>query len=233
VGSASRPTAEPGASDETEGVVTIDGYLDSVTEDGRVLGWACRPGHVARLHVGIFLGERLVAAAVTQGYRPDLLAAGHGLGHCAFAARLREDLPPGPAEFGLRLLDTPSMMPRFTIPVPPIRRPATVVINGPGPRWTDADITQNLHRLHLAAQFAALGPERFVDGACQFVLGRWAEPPLIAAVRRDAAAGDFRAEDFVRGLIESDERRARADEALPSPFDARFPFCYPWTPAAS
>jgi hypothetical protein len=50
---------------------------------------------------------------------------------------------------------------------------------------------------------------------------------LIAAVRRDAAAGAFMAEDFVRGLIDSDERRAREAEPLPSPFDARFPFCYP------
>jgi len=213
--------------------VTIDGYLDSVTEDGRVLGWACRPGHVARLHVGIFLGERLVATAVAQSYRADLLAAGHGLGHCGFAARLREDPPPGPAEFGLRLLDMPSVMPCFTLAVPAIRRPAAVVVAGPSPRWTDADILQHLHQLRLPAQFAALGPERFVDAACQFVLGRWAEPPLIAAVRRDAAAGSFMAEDFVRGLIESDERRARADEPLPAPFDSRFPFCYPWTAAST
>jgi len=211
---------------DTGEAVTIDGYLDEVTEDGRVMGWACRPGHVARLHVGIFLDERLVATAVTQGYRADLLAVGHGLGHCAFAARLREEPPPGPADFGLRLLDMPSVMPRFTLQVPVIRRQAAAIA-GPRPCWTDADIVQNLRHLQLDAQLRALGPDRFADAACQFVLGRWAEPPLIAAVRRDAAAGAFMAEDFVRGLIDSEERRAREAEPLPSPFDARFPFCYP------
>jgi hypothetical protein len=206
--------------------IKFDGYVDEVTEDGRVLGWASRPGHVARLEVGIFHNGTLLARAVTQGFRADLLAAGHGLGHCAFAARLQTPPAPGRCDLGLGLIGLPTVMKRYPIAVPPIRRPLANPA-GTAARWTDEDVLHNLPRLHLAAQLEALGVARFVDGGYQFVLGRWAEAEAIEAVRRDLAAGSFHPDEWLRTLIESDERRSRASEKLPTPFEPRFPFTYP------
>ncbi len=199
-----------------------------MTEDGRAVGWACRPGHVARLHIGIFEAGRLLAEAATHGYRADLLVAGHGLGHCAFAARLRENPAPGQHELSLRLLDKRAVALRFMIKVPPIRKPLLSAVGAPAASWTDEEILQNLAAFELPVQLGLLGPRRFVEGATQFVLGRWAQAPVIEAAERDVAAGAFDPDDFVERLIVSHERQARAAEPLPTPFETRFPFVYPY-----
>lgn len=204
----------------------FDGSIDAVTVNGYVVGWACRHHHVEQLHVGIFHRGRLLAEAVAQDFRPDLLVSGHGLGHCGFSARLESRLAPGDYELDLGLIGLTASVRSFGVTAPPRSAEAGA---RPPPRihWTDEHVLVAARAFRLAEQLAALGPERFTDGAYQFVLGRWAEPAMIESVRSSHAAGQFDPEILWRDLIRSDERCLRGADPLPTPFDRRFPFRYP------
>jgi len=210
----------------------FDGSIDTVTPEGYILGWACRHDRVERLHVGISQGGRRLAEAIAQEFRPDLLDSGHGLGHCGFGARLWRTLPPGEYEFDLELVGLAASVRSFEVTVPPLRSAPAGAPAPPRIHWTDEHVLAASRCFRLAEQLSALGPERFVDGAYRFVLGRWAEPAMVESVRSANAAGRFDPEVLFRDLLQSEERRGRAGEPLPTPFDLRFPFRYPISPPA-
>jgi hypothetical protein len=203
----------------------FDACIDAVTPDGRIIGWACRPGHVERLRVGLFHEGSLIAEAVAQDYRAGLLDAGYGLGHCEFTARLRTIPPPGEQTIELRLMGEAEASLAFTLAVPPPRP----VAEPPRPKsqWTDAEVLAGLGHFRLPDQLAALGPERFTDGVFRFVLGRWPEDEMLEEARRAVDRGGFDVEGFVVAVLESGERRCHEAPPLTSPFDYRFPFRYP------
>ena len=121
-----------------EAIPLIEGHIETLTQEGVLRGWlrhstAAQPSHVQVLH-----RQHVVAEAIAQDFRRDLLMGGHGHGHYGFLARLRVALPPGPCRVTLHLprmgLDAP-----MAVRVPELApaRPATVEdLLQPADRWT-------------------------------------------------------------------------------------------------
>ena len=208
------------------------GGIDRVSESGQIAGWAWRGDGVERCHVRVLRDGEVVAEALADAFRADLLQAGMGLGHCGFYARLRVSLPPGPvvlqlveARLGVAVgapfaLEAPSRLSQ------PLASPLLVLT--PRPTWRDEDVLENLPRFDFAGQCEAMGAQRFVDSVFQFALGRWPEGASRQTYITALEAGDVHPDAFVEEVLLSPERKAMTTP-LPSPFDYRFPFRIPST----
>ena len=206
----------------------IEGHVDLVAR-GLVLGWARGPDPGRPCRVAVTLDGVVLGEALADIFRRDLLQAGIGHGHYAFAARLRAPRPEGRYALRLRGPDGQTLEGSMTggvvdAPAPEARPPLTVEdLLARGDRWRAEDVLGRLECLAPAANLARMGPARFVDCCYRFVLGRWpgaheADPPAAAL-----AEGRLDAETLLRTMLASPER-AGMDAPPPSPYDAGFPF---------
>jgi hypothetical protein len=207
-------------------------YIDQVTPDGFVEGWA-KTESSAPCHVRIQLQDRVICEAIANRFRRDLLQVGLGHGHYAFVARMRVKLPPGRyalecyngrtnqrfAEQADELFTVPELMaPRG---VSSTLKVESLIISAA--EWDDDDLEPHLACLRLRDNLEDMGLDRFVDVTFKYVLDRWADPE---GRRRYAEALNDREitpEQFFAILLRSEERRA-IRRPLPSPFDYRFPY---------
>ena len=205
----------------------IEGMLESFTADGCFSGWLrdTEDALPVIVEVRAASGGAAVACGVAKVFRPDLLQGGHGHGHYGFRARLLSRLPAGRARFEL-FLPRHGQGVRAMLMVPDVALAAPVRVEEllrPEPRWTVADLLPALACLDLPGQLRALGPVRFIEAAYWFALRRWPGKGEAEAYGRALADGDASAEDVVRELLTSLERRDLGDE-LASPWDQDFPF---------
>lgn len=210
----------------------IEGTLDGIGPDGIARGWMMDTEATAPPVVHLRLGGTLVAETVAMSFRADLLAAGKLHGHWGFAARLRQAVPPGPAAADL-VVPARAQGLRLRTMVPPLaaQAPASVEALLARPAaWTAADLLSHPAALGLPACLAAMGPARFVEVTYRFALARW---PSEAERQVDAAAlqsGQLTPEALLVELLGSREHvelAARDGPALPSPWDAAFPYSGP------
>lgn len=207
----------------------IEGHVDQVAR-GLVLGWArgarnSRPCRVAVLLDGVVLGE-----AVAGLFRRDLLQAGIGHGHHAFAARLRVALPAGEHALRLRGADGGTAGEgtigegTVAVPEPETRRPLTVEdLLARGDRWRAEDVAGRIDCLALEANLLRMGATRFVECCYRFALGRWPHAHESAPPAGALQAGTLAPDALMRTMLASPER-AGIDEPPPSPYDPSFPF---------
>jgi len=63
----------------------LEGFLDNVIEQRRIEGWALDTAHPdLPVLLDIAVRGRSIGSVLACDFRPDLLAAGKGLGRCAF-----------------------------------------------------------------------------------------------------------------------------------------------------
>jgi hypothetical protein len=203
----------------------IEGTVETLDGEGVFHGWLRDTRDPVPALVQVRLNGEPVAEALASAFRPDLLRGGHGHGHYGFLARARVALPPGPALFALFLPRHGQGIPvRLTIPPipPPKPRPVESLLQ-PEPAWSVPDLARAIPCLHLKAQRAAMGTPRFVDACFQFALHRW---PLDeeAAVYIQALEHKSATPDSVLAELLTSRERADLGDALPSPWDAAFPF---------
>jgi hypothetical protein len=190
-----------------------------------VLGWA-RAGSQA-CHVQIqYRGETLAEAMATL-FRPDLLRAGQGHGHCGFAARLRQSLPPGSLWLGLHLPQHGQTLPAaIHVPSHRLRGQASIesLMDEP-PSWTSDDLLAAPACLDWEACLARLGPARFVDALTRFVFGRWPYKAESRLYTDTLARRRVSPQALLIDMLRSPER-AESTARFPSPFDPAFPFAF-------
>ena len=75
----------------------VAGYVEAVTVNA-AMGWTWIPGQAEPLAVELRLGAQVVAEAVADGLRADLVSSGIGDGRHAFTLRVPETLRPRLAE---------------------------------------------------------------------------------------------------------------------------------------
>lgn len=217
--------------------MSLNGHIDRITARGIVQGWAQRSESAKPVVVAVLHEGRIVAQALADSFRRDLVAAGLGHGHWSFGARLRQSLQAGPSVFELidaETLERATPVP-FTLQVPNLAlRPRFTVeeLLLPGAHWTDEDVLSSLDTLHLDANYRLMGPRRFIDAAFHFALGRGAEPSSITGYAPGLVSGSLTPDDLLCDLLNSEERRGRGG-SLPSPHDSRFPFKEDWRKASS
>jgi hypothetical protein len=204
----------------------IHGALESLGPDG-FTGWLRDTESATPAIVRIATAGQIVAQAAARLFRPDLLARGQHHGHYGFNAHLAVALPPGPAAFDLSCNgQTTRITARLTVPAiaPPAPVPVESLLRGP-PAWKTADLAANPACIDASAQRRLMGTARFVDVTFRFVLRRW---PSRDEARVFAAALDEERLSPPGFLIELLGSRERADlgPALPSPWDADFPFAH-------
>jgi hypothetical protein len=209
--------------DHAQPVPLLSGHIDEITAANWVAGWAWDGSPANRLHVGVFAGEALVAEAVADRFRADLLQAGRGYGHCGFVCRLRAQLAGGAIE--LRLQDRRSGQPIAPARVVPLPEPGTPDRTHlfSAQVWSVRDVLACIDRFDLPRQCEEMGAERFVDVSYRFCLERWPRREEAESDRLNLQSGILAAEDLIRRLLLSDERRALGP-SLPGAFDHRFPF---------
>jgi hypothetical protein len=205
----------------------IEGTVETLDGEGVFHGWLRDTRDPIPALVQIRLNNEIVAEALASAFRPDLLRGGHGHGHYGFLARARVALPPGPALFALFLPRHAQGIPvRLTVPkIPPPSRRAVESLLELEPAWSVPDLAAAVPSLNLKAQRAAMGTPRFVDACFQFALQRW---PLDEEAAVYIQALDTRAAtpDSVLGELLASRERADLGDALPSPWDAAFPFTF-------
>jgi hypothetical protein len=206
----------------------IEGGLEALQADGVFVGWLRDTAldTPCVLHIR-YIGQ-VVAIAAARGFRPDLLAAGHGHGHYGFMAKLVAALPPGPAAFELYLpVRDQSMQLRLNVPrlAAPAPAPIAALVAGES-IWKVADLARNPGCLGLAAERERMGTPRLVDVSFRFVLRRW---PQQAESKVYCLALDEERLSPEAFLVELLEGRERGDlgAALPSPWDPEFPYAQP------
>lgn len=215
-----------------EGIRTlIQGQIDHLTPAGIVTGWVRDARSQLACLVQIRLAGAVLAEAVADLFRPDLLRAGQGHGHYGFRAQLRQALPPGPCRVELHLPETGTTAPmplRVPPPLPagPVRVEA-LLARPDG--WSTQDLLDHPACLDMAASHAALGTPRFVDAVFRFVFARW---PIAAEARMNTeslAAGRITPAGLLAECLSSRER-AGMPPGLPHPFAADFAFLTPSSP---
>jgi hypothetical protein len=203
----------------------IEGHIESLSADGVIHGWVRDTDSASPCHVQVLWNGRIVAEAMGDHFRPDLLARRLGHGHYGFQARLREALPQGPCSVVMYLPRTGiSAAMGLSVPVlapaPPVTIEALLLMQA---EWRPADLLGAPGCLDMDGNLARMGAPRFVDGVFRFALGRW---PSVAEAQvniNSLAAGRITAAGLLAELLQSRER-ADISAPLPSPFDTDFPF---------
>jgi hypothetical protein len=205
----------------------IDARIDTCSPDGVIQGWVRDDTRRAPCHVQILLGGDMIAQAVANRFRGDLLRAGFGHGHYGFHARLRTLPAIGPTAVLLHLPHLGASAP-MQITVPPLhwpepRRVEDLLSDPPG--WTAADVLARPDCLDMEAAHAKLGAARFIDAVYRFVFKRW---PTRAETRVNTdglAAGRITPAALLVECLRSRER-GDMDPGIASPFDRTFPFSF-------
>jgi hypothetical protein len=203
----------------------IEGRIESLSPDGVLHGWVRDGEDPAPCHAAVLQGTTIVAEAVAEEFRPDLLRSGCGHGHYGFRARLCQRLDEGPCSLMLTLpragLSAPMSV---TVPklAPPDRVTVEMLLQIP-PGWTTGDLLEVPTCLNMERNHAAMATPRFVDAVFRFVLGRW---PSDAEARHQAASLDGGIVSPTGLLVELLASRERADmpPGLVSPYHPGFPF---------
>ncbi|MBV9784705.1 MAG: hypothetical protein JO264_12920 [Acidisphaera sp.] len=223
----SSPASSAPASSAAVSSGPVLGGIDGLLQNRYVAGWAWRPGSTRACHVRVISAGEIVAEALADLYRADLLRAGKGLGHCGFQARLRVDLPAGDNVLALVEAATgsavgPEVAVAYTLPLEsvPLTPLAALIRRG---TWSDEDVLANLAGFHLEQHCREMGLPHFVDVVFRYILGRWAEEASLASYVRALRSGDLTPDSFFAEVLVSAERK-RMTAPLPSPFDAHFPF---------
>jgi hypothetical protein len=203
----------------------IEGTAETVLPDRHILGWLRDTDASQPCHVQIRLGPAVVAEAVADLFRADLLRQGHGHGHHGFRARLRAEIPPGVANAALFLPGRGSFI-RVRLTVPPLLpRPVTRVeaLLREEACWTVADLLAHPECLALESNLARMGAARFIDSVFHFALRRWPEKAEAAVYDHALETHDLTPAALLVELLSSRER-AELDPALISPWHPEFPF---------
>ena len=203
----------------------VEGLIEAVANDGVVSGWVRDAGLDAPCRMQVVLREMVLAEAVADRFRGDLLRAGVGHGFYGFAAHLRRPLPTGRAVVMLAVPDRGFRTPMM-VAVPPLDPPRaasveSLLVEPPG--WVTGDLLAYPGCLRLAANYERLGAAAFVDAVFRFALGRWPSAAETCMNVDDLTRGRISAEGLLLDLLASPER-ADMGPGLPSPFDADFPF---------
>ncbi len=216
------------AARHTECPTLIQGQIESLAPDGTITGWVRDTTRPQACHVQVRRGPELLAEAVADLFRPDLLRAGQGHGHYGFATRLRHTLPPGRCRVDMVLpasdvsapmaLDVPALDPGGPCPVERLlaARPA----------WSAQDVIARPDCIDAGANHASLGRDRFIDAVFRFALGRWPSAAESAMNASDLDSGRITPAGLLLECLGSRERAA-LPPGLPSPYAADFPFLPP------
>jgi hypothetical protein len=194
-----------------------------------VQGWARDTALAGPAHVRVTFAGQLMAEALAETFRADLLRSGQDHGHHAFNARLVMPLPPGKRALELHVsgsimpwvVEVPALLP------PTVRRVEDLLAVPPG--WTTKDVVAHPGCLDMAGNFQALGPDRFVDAVFHFAFGRWPSKAEVNMNVADLQAGRIGPEALLLECLRSRER-ADMKPALLSPYDPAFPFQLPIDP---
>ena len=203
----------------------IEGRIEAVSSDGVVWGWVKQAGARTPAHVQITLAGQLIAEAIADAFRAELLRAGHGHGHHGFTARLRRPLPPGVTAV-LMHLPEPNLSAPMQVNVPPLTAPRIWSVEEllvHSPSWRTADLLAHPDCLDMRANHARLGTEAFIDAVFQFVLRRWPSPAEISMNSGSLDSGRITPQAMLLDYLAGRER-ADMPPALASPFDPDFPF---------
>lgn len=203
------------------------GGIDSLLQGRYVAGWAWRPGSGQPCHVRVISAGEIVAEALADLYRSDLLRAGMGLGHCGFQARLRVDLPAGDNVLALVEAATGTAIGREVVVTyaPALESPPVTPLSALIRRevWSDEDVLSHVPSFRLEHHCRAMGLAHFVDVVFHYILGRWAEDASLASYVTALRSGALSPDGFFAEVLVSEERKRMA-APLPSPFDSQFPF---------
>jgi len=90
--------------------------------------------------------------------------------------------------------------------------------------WSVAEILQNLQVLKLDANLRVMGVRRFIDACFYFSLARWADDGALERYGEALTSHEISPSDFVRILLESEERTSGGDITLPGPYHYKFLF---------
>jgi len=201
-------------------------YLDRVTSDGYIEGWARDESEPRACILQILQNGEVIGEMVADCFRQDLLDAGIGHGHYAFYARLYDakpgefDLEVAEKHLGTRISVTGPA--RHMIPVMERSRPVAVQELVRRRRWTANDLVRNIGCLHLSENARTMGSFRFVDVTYFFLLNRWMDEAALVHVRK-LEGGETSPEEFFTEVALSEERLA-SSSVLPGPYDGRFPY---------
>lgn len=201
-------------------------FLDRVTSDGFVEGWARDETHFRPCFLQILQSGKVIAETIADGYRKDLLDAGLGHGHYAFSARIH-DAVPGESDlavFEKQLgIEIPvGSLKKHVIPPMENHRPWKVRDILRQTRWTAKDLFGRIECLCLSENLRAMGAMRFSDVTHMFLLNRWMGTDGHRFIER-LDSGELSPEQFFRQLALSDEGLGQS-AFLPGPFDGRFPY---------
>jgi hypothetical protein len=176
-------------------------------------------------HVQVRRGAGVVAEAIAQDFRRDLLLSNHGHGHYGFQARLRQTLPTGPSMLVLHLPALGLGVP-MAIVVPDLRPPkrasVEALLRTPS-GWTVSDLLARPTCLDMQGSHSALGTPRFVDAVFRFVLRRWPSPAEARLHAANLQANRVAPQALLVELLTGRERADMEGELL-SPYDPEFPF---------
>jgi hypothetical protein len=205
----------------------IEGHIETLTPDGIVHGWVRDTGSLVPCHIQVLQAGEVVAEALAAQFRPELLRTGHGHGHYGFRARLQKNLPPGPCTVALHLPHHGRTAP-MALMVPRLDQAAPIKVEAllaDAPSWTVDDLLAAPGCLEASENRRRMGTPRFVDAAYRFVLDRWPSKAEQLLHTRNLDHGRLGPQDLLLDLLGSRER-AELGTALPSPFDAVFPFIF-------
>jgi hypothetical protein len=208
----------------------LQGYLENVTAAGLVRGWARDVFSPRPLTIEVRWQGGVVARAVADLFRGDLLDAGLGHGHFGFLARLIDGVPPGERSFSLTVAGDGGAE---------IRPPAVMVVppraaGGPlrverllvdPPRWSDRAVLAATARLGLDATLRELGTAGFVEAVYAFALSR-SPTHQERAEHADALSSGGIDPSGLFGLVMTSEERSERLPPLPSPNESGYPFVF-------
>jgi len=203
----------------------IEGTVEFLSPEGIFGGWLRDTRDATPAQVQIRSADAVLAESLASAFRVDLLRGGHGHGHYGFRARARTRLEPGVFRFELYLPRHDQGIPvRLNVPrIPPTSPLPVEALLRPEPTWTVSDLAAFVHCLDLPAQCATMGTPRFVDVTYQFALRRWPLDEEAAVYVTAIDQGETSPSAFLAELLASRER-ADLGPALPSPWDAAFPY---------
>jgi hypothetical protein len=210
----------------------LRGYIDSVTTQGYLEGWAFDTERPARpVAVSVFWDDMEIAWGLAHRFRADLMAAVYGVGWCAFRLRLAvliSDVERAP----LRLLERDTGIEIH-------RRTGLSVIEDTEPPWStvaenlkaDPTVIQGTWQLkqceELFMEFISRhGIEGFLGAAYAYMLGRPLDAAGLDLYTRLIRQGTLLPGGVLTALEESEEFRSKP-RALAAPSAHNFPFTAP------
>jgi len=198
-------------------------YIERVPPDRMIRGWAQIQGRHPPCVIKILLHGETVAKARANLFRRDLFVTGLGHGHYGFEVPAMKPIPAGDLVFDILDAETsepfhnsPSRMTAFEAKPRPPFDPRRLMTGSQ--RWTDADIKAAPGCLQLERNMERLGPKRFLDVVCQFLLNTW---PTAAETEQVAKALETKAITPLAFFLNLIEQTAKPDRPrlLPSPYD--------------